>query len=153
MEVILQVEGLACVLDGIKLNVVYVAWQAPICGEHLNKILPLRLRISAKGAAHWPVSISLGSDVQGGIERSKLAEFSVEREMHIALDGRIRWCPLQASLAVFGRDYGLFISQLVENQAVGSDLGSGIEPCEAGADASGGDHVIELRGRRNVGIE
>src|SRR5208337_3128735 len=102
-QAILQVKRLARVLDGIELDVVDVARQAPTRGEHFHKVLPLRLRESPEAGTHRPIAVSLGGDIKRRIERAELAERAVEREAHEGLDRRIRRRPLQASLAVLRR--------------------------------------------------
>ena len=53
-----------------------------------------------------------------------------------------------------GRDHQrLFLAQGVGEQAEGSDFAGRIHPDFLAAHREHGDHVIELRGRRDVGIE
>src|SRR5260370_16170908 len=124
----LQMKGLACVLDGVELNVIDVTRQAPTRREEFHKVLPLRLRESAEADSHRPIAISLGRDLQRRVERAELAELSVEREVHEGLDRRIRRRPLQAALAILRRHHCLFVSQLVKNQPIGRDFRSSIQP-------------------------
>ena len=49
----------------------------------------------------------------------------------------------------------MLVAQLIEDQAEGRNFGRGIEPGQgrSRSQARGGDHVIELGGRRNVHIQ
>src|SRR5712671_6338989 len=110
---------LARVLDGIELNLVDVTRQAPTRREGFHKVLPLCLRKAPETGAHRPIAISLGRDLKRSIECAELAELAVEREVHEGFDRRIRRRSLQASIAILGRHYCLFVSQLVKNQPIG----------------------------------
>src|ERR1700688_4212682 len=150
---VLEMERLACIFDGIELNCVHFAGQSPTFGEHLHIILPLRGRNLTKISPHWPVAISLRCNFDGRIERAEFAEVAVQRKVEESFDRRIRRRPLQTSIAIFGGKYGLLISQLIKNQAEWSHFRGGIERGQAVSEPYCGDHVIELCWRRDIGIE
>src|ERR1700692_908091 len=150
---VLEMERLACIFDGIDLNCVDFAGQPPTFGEHLYIILPLCGRNLTKVSPHWPVAISLRSNFDGRIERAEFIEVAIQRKVQKSFDRRIRRSPLQTSIAIFGGKYGLLISQLIKNQAKWSHFRGRIEPGQAVSEPYCGDHVIELCWRGAIGIE
>src|SRR5580765_4641867 len=139
MQVIFQVEGLGRVLNRIQLYLIYVSGKAPTGRENLNEVFPARLRNLTKTGAHGEVAVALRGVFECGIERAKLAELAIDREMGRTLHRRISRRALQAAVGIFRRQDRLLVSQLVENEPVGRDFGGRIQPREgwAGPQACG----------------
>ena len=117
--------------------------------------LPLRFGDAAEDGTQHEFFIAAEGVVHVGFEFADLVDFSVDLGNLAVGHGRVGGRLLEMGRAVGGNDQRQLVAQTEGQQAEGSNFAGGIHPDFFVRRRHGqqGDHVIELRGRRHVGIE
>src|ERR1019366_6436527 len=142
----------AGVADGVQMHLRNISNHAPALRQASQQVLPLRLRNPPESHAQKNVTVALGSYVNIGVEAAGLGELAIHLDVEQVLYRGFSRGAHQAAMRVVGGEQGLFVAKLIHNQAVRRYFRRAVEPGELRSEAHGGDFMIELRRRGNVGI-